>query len=60
MDRYAFLNESLLIEVNSILYRLLAVGILLYVTYSIYKKATFFDTKRLKRVLARERDRARS
>ena len=60
MDRIAFLNESLLIYVNSILYTLLVVGILLYVTYRAYKKATFFDTKNLKRVLARERDRAGS
>jgi len=46
--------------VNSILYTLLAIGILLYATYRAYKKATFFDTKNLKRVLDRERDRARA
>jgi len=60
MDRITFLNESLLNDVNSILYTLLAIGILLYTTYRAYKKSTFFDTKNLKRVLDRERDRARS
>jgi len=48
MDRYTFLNEILLIEVNSVIYRFLAVGILLYVTYSVYKK-----NKKLKRVVGR-------
>jgi len=60
MDRITFLNERLLIDANSIIYTLLAVGILLYVTYRAYKKTTFFDTKNLKRVLDRERDRARA
>lgn len=46
MNRYTFLNEILLIEVNSVIYMLLAVGGLLYVTYSIHKK-----NKRLKRVV---------
>jgi len=57
MDRITFLNESLLNDVNSILYTLLAIGTLLYATYRAYKKTTFFDTKNLKRVLDRERDR---